>query len=472
MKPFRGIDFQTKIVLVLVAVIVPTFLIVVIFQNKMTKPLLEQELRQLGVTTGEALAAQIAGDQLFQRADAAKVIEREILEKVYYQPSIIRGDVFQEVSPGVLKFVASSIEEGPNPVGPSVSSTDVVTSDLMTEDEHSFWRILVPIRQKPISRKAPSKVLGVVHLLVSNRSVDRALDTLWWVTGVGAAVSVVTLIFTLNYFLRKTIANEKRLRQAENQNIQLSEQLHDVQRKIMNFEKLAAMGQLTANFAHEIGTPLNAIGGHLQLLQEELTNQEHTRPKERAEIIGGELERIEKIVKGFLHTTTKPESQRQLVDLNSLLEKTFSIVKPRIEAIDLDFRFQPDRRLGPVRVVPTDLEQIFLNLANNALDSLKTKWALGTSSKLELTVATEINRIRGEDWAEISFHDTGVGIKRSDLKNISKPFFTTKAPGEGTGLGLAISQELAGKYGGVLEIKSKEGAWAKILIRVPYRANV
>ncbi len=465
------LDIQSKIVLVLVAVILPTYLIVTVIQNKLTHPLLEQDLKQLGTSTGEALAAQIVSNRLIYAPNAAKEIERDILNRLYYQPSVIRMDVFIGDASGNLKLIASSVEDEPNVAPPSVFWTDQAMSELVSSEEGTpNWKIIVPIKQGGKTKKS-TKVLGVVHVLVSTRSVDRVLGTFWKVTGLAACVNVVLLIFILNYFLRKTILNEKLLRQAENQNLQLSEQLHEAQRQTMNIEKLAVMGELTANFAHEIGTPLNAIGGHLQLLKEELGDSEAPVPRraERIEIISGELTRIEQIVKGFLQTTSKPTSQRQLVDLNSLVDKAVGIVKPRLDRNGVEYLSSLDRTMGPVRVVPTDIEQILLNLANNAMDSMQSK-GLGVG-RLSLEVTSRTRREAGEEWAEICITDTGMGIKKADLKNVLKPFFTTKRPGEGTGLGLTICHQLASKYGGVLTINSKEGAWTEVKLRIPYRAN-
>src|SRR4029077_10301588 len=115
--------------------------------------------------------------------------------------------------------------------------------------------------------------------------------------------SVLTLIFALSYFLRRTIENDRRLKEAESENLQLTHQLHEAQRRLMVSEKLAVMGQLTASFAHEIGTPLNAVGGHLQLLREDLLPVESSERKnltERLEIVNGQVKKIEEIVKAFL----------------------------------------------------------------------------------------------------------------------------------------------------------------------------
>ncbi|MGK5082397.1 HAMP domain-containing sensor histidine kinase [Bdellovibrionota bacterium FG-1] len=461
----RRLDLQAKVSLVLVAVILPTFLIVTVAQNKLTQPILEDEIRQIGVTSGKTLAAEIVSGRLLQMPNPTPAIESRMQEILYSQPNIVRVDVVvKDPVTGIVKVVASNVEEDPTASQPAFSLVEAVTSEYK-EDENGAnnWEISVPIEHRSRDPRGPRRLLGTVHLIVSAKVVENIIGTLWKTTATAAAMSVVCLILVLSYFLRKTIANDRLLRRAESQNIQLTEQLHDAQRQIMNTEKLAVMGQLTASFAHEIGTPLNAIGGHLQLLQEEIGRGE------RLEIINGQVAKIEKIVKGFLQSTAKPVSQKQLVDLNQLVEKTLGIARPRLEALGVELRRDFDRKMGPVRAVPLDLEQILLNLVNNSLDSLRSKVQARERGRLMLEISTQTESEAGKEWARVTVYDTGEGIKKTDLKNIFKPFFTTKGPGEGTGLGLTICQQLAHKYGGLLEIDSKEGGWTRVVLKIPYQ---
>jgi signal transduction histidine kinase len=469
MLDLRRLDLQSKIVLILIAVIVPIFLVVTVLQYKLTQPILHGEMQQIGVTVAQSLATKIQSQHWLARPGFIPEIETQIQEQLYLQPSVVRVDVFtRDPATGLVKSIASNVEEDPANPSPVPPLSDQVTSELVQDEEGgSYWEIRVPIRA---SARPGAKQLGMVSVLVSNKTLNHLAGIFARLTASAALVSVVLLIVLLNYFLRKTIANERRLRVAESQNLQLSQELHETQRQLMNVEKLAVMGQLTANFAHEIGTPLNAIGGHLQLLREEIPPG-HGRSADRMEIISGELGRIENIVKSFLQTTAKPVSQHQLVDLNMLVAKTVEVARPQFEGLPLEFDCDLDRKLGPVRVVPIDIEQILLNLLNNALDSLKTKAKRNDRARLQLTLSTEMRRIDGTDWAQLSVYDTGVGIGKEDLKNVTKPFFTTKGPGEGTGLGLNICQQLAAKYGGMLELDSKEGAWAKVMLKIPYRTG-
>jgi signal transduction histidine kinase len=468
----RHLNLQAKISLVLVAVILPTFVIVTVAENKLTLPILEEEIRQIGVNTGKTLAARIESGRLLSHANPAPMIENALQEVLVTQPDILRIDVLtREASSGTMKSIASNIEEDPNTPPFSHSLVDTVTSEYrQDENGNGIWEVYVPIEHRTRDLKPSKKLLGLVHVVVSTQLIGKIVTTFWKITATAAGLSVVSLILVLSYFLRKTISNDRLLRQAESHNLQLTEQLHEAQRQLMITEKLAVMGQLTASFAHEIGTPLNAIGGHLQLLQEEIPNEYTSPVSSRLEIINGQLKKIETIVKGFLQSTAKPTSQKQLVDLNRLIDKTLGIVTPRMGSLRVDIKKDFDRSMGPVRVVPLDLEQILLNLLNNSLDSIKAKADSLERGKFQIEIATDISKSQGKEWAQISVYDTGEGISKVDLQNVLKPFFTTKRPGEGTGLGLTICEQLVQKYGGDLFIDSKEGAWTKVLLRLPYHA--
>jgi signal transduction histidine kinase len=466
----RRLDLQAKISLLLVLVILPTFLIVTIAQNKLTQPILEDEVRQIGVTSAKTLATEILGAKLYMLPLPGPTIELRMQDVLATQPAITRIDVaLADSVSGALKTVASNIEEdplNPQPAPPMVDS--VVTERRKNDTGIDVWDVLLPIEQRTRDvrpPRAPNRVIGVVHVVISVQFVQQIGATLWKTTATAASFSIVALLLLLSYFLRKAIANDRRLRQAETQNLALTEQLHEAQRQLMNNEKLAVMGQLTASFAHEIGTPLNAMSGHLQLLKEEA-------PNERLEVITSQVAKIEKIVKSFLQSTAKPDSQRQLVDLNRIADQTLGIVRPRVDSIGVEVKREFDRSIGPIRAVPLDVEQILLNLINNSLDSLGAKRnGKEGRSKLVLEVATSAVHREGKQWAQVSVYDTGEGIQKVDLKNVLKPFFTTKRPGEGTGLGLTICQELARKYGGLLQIDSKEDAWTRVTLMIPYQAT-
>lgn len=462
----RKVSLQARIILILIAVIVPTYVIVTLAQKKLTKPILEDDIKTVGINAGKSLAADIVSSRLLNRPDTSKLIESRVQEMVYSQPHLFRVDVvLKDPVTGEPQSVASNIEEEGGITPPPFPVVDAVVSEYKLDDSgNAYWDIRVPIEQKFRDPRGPRRVLGAVRVWVSLKVVEWVDDTLWRTTATAAVFSVLTLILALTYFLRKTIENDRKLQMAERQNVQLAERLHDAQRQVMNTEKFAVMGQLTASFAHEIGTPLNAVGGHLQLLQEEVGA---AASPERFGVIQGQLGKIEEIVKTFLQSTAKPPSQRQLVDVNQIIERTIGIVGPQADMLGVQVKRKLDRRMGPVRIVPLDLEQVMLNLVNNSLDSLKAK----KSPKSLIEIESRPTLEDGKEWAEIAVYDTGEGIKKDDLDRVLKPFFTTKRPGEGTGLGLTICQQLISKYGGQFTIDSKEGVWTRVLIKLPYYDN-
>ncbi len=473
MRRMRKLDLQAKIILVLVGVILPTYLIVTVAENKLTQPILDEEMKQVGLTTAKTLAAEVLSQRFLTLPNPTPPLEKYLQEFLYSQPSITRIDILvKDPLTGSVKAIASSGQEEPGSTPLPTALVEKSTGEYKSDEQGSgSWEIFVPIEQRSRDSHGLRRVLGNVHVVISMKVVERLMSALWKVTAFAAAFSVVILILALSFFLRRTIENDRLLRQAESQNLELTEQLHEAQRQLMNTEKLAVMGQLTASFAHEVGTPLNALGGHLQLLREEIKGtdtQLSPHLEERFEIITGQLGKIESIVKGFLQSTAKPPSQRQLVDLNQMVDRALAIVQPRILSLGVLVRRDFDRKMGPIRAVPLELEQVILNLVNNSLDSLKAKGGGVGSRKLE--IQTRLETREGNPWAVVSVYDTGEGIAKADLQNVLKPFFTTKRPGEGTGLGLAICKELVRRHGGRLDIDSKEGAWTRVTVDLPYRA--
>ena len=277
-----------KISLVLVAVILPTFLIVTIAENKFTLPILEEEIRQIGINSGKTLAAEIDSSRFLSLANPTPAVEKSLQEILYTQPDVRIDVVAKNPSTGAISTIATSVEEEPSGPFQVFPLVEAVSSEFKLDEVGiGLWEIFVPIEHRSRDARGPKRLLGTVHVVVSTKLIGRIAGTLWKTTATAAAFSVVTLILVLSYFLRKTIANDRLLKLAESENIQLTEQLQEAQRQLMTTEKLAVMGQLTASFAHEIGTPLNAIGGHLQLLKDEIPIAVQAQVNSRFEIVDG-----------------------------------------------------------------------------------------------------------------------------------------------------------------------------------------
>src|SRR5215471_15612145 len=228
-------------------------------------------------------------------------------------------------------------------------------------------------------------------------------------------------------------------------------QLFEMQRQLTQLERLAAAGQLAAQFAHEVGTPLNLISGHVQLLRARTTDERVTK---RLDVIAGQIERITTIVRSMLDSTRRPEPQLELVDIGSLLVRIFDATQPTLAARGVELQTEMADGLPPIKADSDQLQQVFINLINNSLDAMPLGGTLLVSTFL------------AADWVVIELSDTGEGIAKDELDLIFDPLFTTKH-GRGTGLGLTIVKQIISEHGGSVEVESEPGRQTVFRIRLP-----
>jgi signal transduction histidine kinase len=236
---------------------------------------------------------------------------------------------------------------------------------------------------------------------------------------------------------------------------QLNRLLIDLRRENASRVRLATLGQLAAQLAHEIGTPLSSVSGHLQLALRERELLPGLR--ERLEVAVREIGRIGRIVRDYLDSTRSLEPERKPSSLRQILT----------EAVELSVG--SDRGEGqPIEVVvdadPADfvtdpglLRQIVINLLTNALDA--------TEAGGRIVLAARV----ADDQVVITVNDSGSGIAPEDLRRIFEPFYTTKGRGKGTGLGLAICRELVASLGGGIGVESTPGEGSTFTVRLPLR---
>jgi len=232
----------------------------------------------------------------------------------------------------------------------------------------------------------------------------------------------------------------ERKEQLEDANLRLFE----MQRQLTQLERLAAAGQLAAQFAHEVGTPLNLISGHVQLLRARARDE---RVIMRLDIIAGQIERITNIVRSMLDSTRRPVPQLELVDVNSLLAQILDATQPTLVARNVSLETNLSESLPSIEADPDQLQQVFINLINNSLDAMPKGGLLNVSTAL------------GHEWVSITFADSGEGIARDQIDLIFDPMFSTKH-GRGTGLGLTIVQQIISEHNGEVEVESEPGQTA------------
>lgn len=236
---------------------------------------------------------------------------------------------------------------------------------------------------------------------------------------------------------------------------QANKNLRETQNKLIQAEKMAALGQMAAGIAHEIRNPLVSIGGFARRLAGRVS--EKSQEKRYAEIIIKEVRRIEKIVQDILTFSKDSAPSMEECNINDILEDALTLYTEDFAEHDcrVNKEFAPD--LSPILVDPQQLMQVLINIISNAEQAMHNG---GT-----LTVRTAVADDPGGVAVYIS--DTGGGIPRDVLDNIFTPFFTTKV--SGTGLGLSICHRIIEKHEGRIEVKSEEGVGTIFTIKLPYR---
>lgn len=232
-----------------------------------------------------------------------------------------------------------------------------------------------------------------------------------------------------------------------------NESLVDLQQRLARSARLAAVGQTAATLAHEIGTPLNAISGHLRLLAR---NSPHDRETQRrVSIINSQLDSVVKSVKGLLARTQRPLPKLAVLDLNELINELLRLVQPILETHNIAVVANVDRNLPLLTGNHDGLLQLFLNLVNNSIDAMPEGGGITVTTRLD----------RAERKAEIVFRDSGVGIASAAVDHVFEAMWTTKDAG--SGFGLAIAREIAREHGGEIEIVAEERQGATIRLLLP-----
>lgn len=256
---------------------------------------------------------------------------------------------------------------------------------------------------------------------------------------------------------------EERIHDATSTLAERNEQLEEVnaslfelQRELTKFERLAAAGQLAAQFAHEVGTPLNLISGHVQLLQ---VRTDDAKTRDRLELIGSQIARIERIVRNMLDATRRPQPELSPLDLNGLLRRIFEITAPTLAARQVELVAELTETNLLINGDSEQLQQVFINLINNSLDAMPQG---GT-----LTFQSALIREHDTDTARIICRDTGTGVSEEIRGRIFDPLFTTKLRGKGSGLGLSVVQQIVRDHSGTISLESIEGEGAEFHLTLP-----
>ncbi|MHA6248206.1 sensor histidine kinase [Pontibacter sp. CAU 1760] len=261
------------------------------------------------------------------------------------------------------------------------------------------------------------------------------------------------------------------------------QELRSTQAQLIQKEKMASLGELTAGIAHEIQNPLNFVNNFAEInreLLEEMLEEYKSGGQGEAEYLANTIKsneekilyhgrRADSIVKGMLQHSRSSSGAKAPTDINRLADEFLRLsyhgLRAKDKSFNAKFTTEFDETIGKIPVAPDEMGRVFLNLYNNAFYSItEKKKQLNGAFEPTIRVTT---RSMG-DWVEISILDNGFGVPRHVLDKIFQPFFTTKPTGEGTGLGLSLSYEIITKgHGGDLKVATEEGQGAEFIIQLP-----
>jgi signal transduction histidine kinase len=275
-------------------------------------------------------------------------------------------------------------------------------------------------------------------------------------------------------------------------------ELQATQTQLIQKEKLASLGELTAGIAHEIQNPLNFVNNFSELsvdlvkdLKDELKRPDKDETyidelfddlSQNQEKINHHGKRASSIVKGMLEHSRTSTGMKELTDINKLADEYLRLsyhgLRAKDKSFNANFTTDFDENLPKIQVVPQDMGRVLLNLINNAFYAVNQRASqirsgnfessLNVGSSENYTPSVSVTTKQSENAIEIQVKDNGTGMPESVRAKVFQPFFTTKPTGQGTGLGLSLAYDIVTKgHGGIFEIDTKEGEYTSFIIKLP-----
>ncbi len=328
--------------------------------------------------------------------------------------------------------------------------------------------------------------------LWSERSVAVVISPPWWKTWWAYALYVIILLGSIWSFVlfrsrairRQNILLEGMVSERTLQLKQSLENLQATQAQLIQSEKMASLGELTAGIAHEIQNPLNFVNNFSEVnneLLEELKSESPNLKSEEKRVLLNDIylnnekikyhgKRADAIVKNMLQHSRASTGKKEATDINALADEYLRLAYHGLRAKDKSFNAKMetsfDNAVGKINIIPQEIGRVLLNLINNAFYAVNEKQKRNIPG-YEPTVNIKTKKAGekpGSYRVEITVADNGNGIPQKILDKIFQPFFTTKPAGEGTGLGLSLAYDIVKAHGGEIKIESKEGEGSEFTI--------
>lgn len=451
---------------------------------------------------GETRDIEILASPLFDaRGQLTGIVEasRDITERKQAELALERRAVELEVLASVsaaMRIAHNRAEIPPVVLGAILDLLKALGAAMVAEDEHSgnilveaavgdwsswqgvcfpadqFHELLAPLLDQPylnnratelIQRLVPDVPVPTLALAGAPLIADRRrIGNLWF----GRPGEISETELRLLTAISDIVANALQ-RSALHENLEAQyETLQKTQSRLVQSEKLAAIGELVAGVAHELNNPLTAVVLYAQMLQDQSASQKTNTDMEQ--IIVSEAQRASKIVRGLLEFARQRPPERKPVQINNLLQSSLELLayEQHTNNIRIETHYTPDL---PVTLAdPHQLQQVFVNIIANAWQ------AIPENDQGLLNLSTQVGpsifgprQPRDSDVIRIQFQDNGPGISPEHMPHIFNPFFTTKQPGQGTGLGLSICHGIVTEHGGHIWAESGSLQGATFVIELP-----
>jgi len=313
--------------------------------------------------------------------------------------------------------------------------------------------------------------------------------------GLGTLFIVAFILYRNNRQRQKAYAllqKQKQVTDMQKAKLELTlNELKSTQSQLIQSEKMASLGELTAGIAHEIQNPLNFVNNFSEVNKEliEELNAERLKPegkrnqqleneilndiKANEEKINHHGKRADAIVKGMLQHSRTSTGAKEPTDINALADEYLRLAYHGLRAKDKEFNAQIktefDVTIGKIKIIPQDIGRVLLNLYNNAFYTVneKKKQQSGNYEPTVSIVTKLMTAHSGRRGVAISVKDNGNGIPHKIAEKIFQPFFTTKPTGHGTGLGLSLSYDIVKAHGGEIKVDTKEGEGTEFIVQLP-----
>ena len=298
-----------------------------------------------------------------------------------------------------------------------------------------------------------------------------------------AGLGVLLIIGLILYRNNQQKQKANKILHDQKQKVEVAyDQLKSTQAQLIQSEKMASLGELTAGIAHEIQNPLNFVNNFSEVnsemideLKNELATGNLQLANEIADDIKGNEEKInhhgkraDAIVKSMLEHSRTSTGIKEPTDINKLADEYLRLAYHGLKAKDKNFNAELqtdfDETVGKINIIGQDIGRVLLNLYNNAFYSVsKRQEAKGKEYQPTVSLITK----KEDDRVIITVKDNGGGIPEKIKEKIFQPFFTTKPTGSGTGLGLSLSYDIVKAHGGEIKVESKEGEGTEFIIKLP-----